>query len=398
MQWYYTVNGRQEGPVDEETLARFARQGALKPTDFVWNETMGETWQQASEIPGLFGVATPAESAGEVAAESSVRVPEQGPLPGRISCVAPVRRAWRRMAITLFSPFDFAKWFILGFTAWLATLGEGGGGSLGSRGNMGDWEQCKKDLAQSNFNELLEPVREFFARYGGVIVLSVVGVLVVGLAIGLLVVWLRSRGKFMLLDNVVHNRADVTGPWRILAQHGNSLFVWTIVYSIVCLVISALLLAVTAVVAIVPCIRAGEFVKSVLPGLGLCGALWLVFAVAAAYVARFLEDFIVPIMYHFDLTAMEAWGRFLALFKQHRGGFILYGVFYLVLTVAAMLLLLVIVLVTCCIAGCLMAIPYLGAVVMLPFTVFFRAYSVEYLAQFGEEYRIFPERADPDIS
>jgi hypothetical protein len=46
------------------------------------------------------------------------------------------------------------------------------------------------------------------------------------------------------------------------------------------------------------------------------------------------------------------------------------------------------VVITCCIAGCLMAIPYVGAVVVLPVTVFFRAYSLEYLAQFGPEYRL----------
>jgi hypothetical protein len=49
------------------------------------------------------------------------------------------------------------------------------------------------------------------------------------------------------------------------------------------------------------------------------------------------------------------------------------------------------VLVTCIVGGLLMAIPYLGAVLMLPITVFFRFYSVEYLAQYGSEFEVGPE-------
>jgi hypothetical protein len=46
--------------------------------------------------------------------------------------------------------------------------------------------------------------------------------------------------------------------------------------------------------------------------------------------------------------------------------------------------------VTCCIAGCLIVLPYLGAVILLPVTVFKRSYSLYYLAQFGPAYNVFP--------
>jgi hypothetical protein len=49
------------------------------------------------------------------------------------------------------------------------------------------------------------------------------------------------------------------------------------------------------------------------------------------------------------------------------------------------------VLATCCIAGCLMALPWVGAVILLPVTVFFRLYSLEYLAQYGPDFQM---RAD----
>ena len=45
----------------------------------------------------------------------------------RIEFIAPTKRAYEGMKCILFRPFDMGKWFILGFTAWLATLFEGGG-------------------------------------------------------------------------------------------------------------------------------------------------------------------------------------------------------------------------------------------------------------------------------
>jgi len=54
---------------------------------------------------------------------------------------------------------------------------------------------------------------------------------------------------------------------------------------------------------------------------------------------------------------------------------------------------LIVVLMTCCIAGCFMAIPYLGTVLLLPVLIFYRAYSLHFLAQFGPEYDVFPPDA-----
>jgi len=39
---------------------------------------------------------------------------------------------------------------------------------------------------------------------------------------------LRSRGKFMFLDNVVHDRAEVSQPWQDFRRLGNSLFLGSI--------------------------------------------------------------------------------------------------------------------------------------------------------------------------
>ncbi len=54
MQWYYSKDGSQFGPVDDTELRRIARSGELTPGDFLWSESMGEQWQPASSIADLF--------------------------------------------------------------------------------------------------------------------------------------------------------------------------------------------------------------------------------------------------------------------------------------------------------------------------------------------------------
>jgi hypothetical protein len=56
MEWYYSNNGQQAGPVSEEQLAELFRNGTVKPSVLVWNETMTE-W---TPIGGVDAFAVPA--------------------------------------------------------------------------------------------------------------------------------------------------------------------------------------------------------------------------------------------------------------------------------------------------------------------------------------------------
>ena len=51
-QWYYTVGGQQYGPIGQEELCLWIREGRVKPSDMVWSEGMGE-WAKAATVPGL---------------------------------------------------------------------------------------------------------------------------------------------------------------------------------------------------------------------------------------------------------------------------------------------------------------------------------------------------------
>ena len=384
MQWYYTQNGESKGPVREEDLRRMASDGVLKPADHVWNEGMGDQWSRASSIPGLFGD----EPAAHQPPAASIPAAH---LTGAVSCRAAVSPAWQRMKTMLFRPFSLGKWFTLGVSAWLATLGEGGGSSFSGNANDFRKQQGTTGPGQVDFNEVMEPIREFMSRYGEHVLMIAIALVVVGIALGLFVTWLRARGKFMFLDNVATNRSEISSPWREFSQHGNSLFWWYVLYGLACLLVFAILMGMAFLAVVLPFMRAGTFVRSAIPSIALIGTVWLIVSVIVAYISRFVEDFVIPISYHCDLTIMEAWGKFRTIFRANRGGFVIYGLFYLLLGIAATACIFLFVLATCCVGGCIMAIPYVGTVIMLPVTVFFRAYSLEYLSQYGNEFRVFSD-------
>jgi len=121
-------------------------------------------------------------------------------------------------------------------------------------------------------------------------------------------------------------------------------------------------------------------------GLGL-----IVMFIISAYIGLFLNDFVAPIMYKKGQKAMVAWGHFMAVFSKARGYFLLYGILILGLCICVVILVMIMGLLTCCIGFILLIIPYIGSVITLPISYTFRAFSVEFLEQFGPEYKFFPE-------
>ena len=398
MQWYYTHEGEVHGPVEKDRLADLARQGELQPDDFVWNETMGDKWRSASTILGLFG-----ERGGD---DSPPPLPpDADPVPAApvsVSCTAPVGPAWQGMIDILFRPFELGKWFVLGFVAWIAAFGQSGspgsGSYSGGSNRLGDATGGGADpFGSIEWAEVMESVRTFFQEFGGLIALfTTLGVVLV-LGVWILVLWLQSRMQFVLLDDVVHNRAVVKYPWDVYAQHGNSLFRWNLVFGLICGVTALILLAVSLGGIAIPAIRSGGLGGGRIAGIVLVGLLWLAFGLTAGYIARFRDDFIVPIMYKLDATATEAWSMFgRDIWSGHAGRLVLYGLFWFVLSLVAGAAVMAAGVLTCGIGCCLLVIPYIGSVVSLPVPVFFRLYSIEYLRQFGERYSVEPMDLEED--
>ena len=58
-QWYCRVGGQQYGPITEEALRQWLREGRVGSSDLVWSEGMAQ-WLPASQVSGLtVGAAVP---------------------------------------------------------------------------------------------------------------------------------------------------------------------------------------------------------------------------------------------------------------------------------------------------------------------------------------------------
>jgi Interferon-induced transmembrane protein/GYF domain 2 len=62
MDWYYSKNNQQLGPVSQETLLSLYSSGEVSASDLVWNETMSEGWKPIGQL-AEFSSAAPAAPA-----------------------------------------------------------------------------------------------------------------------------------------------------------------------------------------------------------------------------------------------------------------------------------------------------------------------------------------------
>ena len=283
----------------------------------------------------------------------------------------------------LFNPFDIGKWFVIGFTAWLATLASGASQGTGGTGGAGDTDDPQIQEGLSEAKDWVMENLEWIVGVG-VIVASIIVVVMIVLT------WVQSRGKFMLLDNVVNNRALVGQPWKEFRSEGNSLFLWSLAFSLIAFFVFGGAIGGLGWLIYLQ-LDANDFVWTgplIGYGAGFVGFVFLL-GVGFAYIARLLEDFVVPLMYQRRLKTIDAWRVFLSLHSQNVGSFIAYFLWMMLLGFAWSIVIFAFVLLTCCIGGILLAIPYLGTVLLLPMLVFLRALGPTFLGQFGDDFNLW---------
>lgn len=301
----------------------------------------------------------------------------------RVSVTGPLGPAIEHTKQVLFRPFDLERWFALGFCAWLASLGSGGGGG----GQGFEWQEEMGDP-----RELLEQAREF-VQANLAWILPVVGVaLALGIAVWILLTWISSRGQFMFLHNVIHNTTEVKRPWSQFREYAHSLFLFRVVLDVVGGLAVAAMLGGSAFLVYSMWQSSGP------------GALWILLLLVPVLIAAmlafalikfFTTDFVLPVMLLRSTYCVPAWQDFNLLLFANTGRFVLYLLFRLVLNLAIGVILVLVGLLTCGCACCLMGLPYIGTVLLLPIHVFKRAYSLHYLRQYGPSYDIFQPAARP---
>lgn len=296
-----------------------------------------------------------------------------------ISVTGPVGQAIDRARLMTFRPFDISRWFVLGFVAWLSTLGEGGvnfnfsapgnrdGGGGRAFDEIGNWISANLTL---------------------VIVLAAIAVVLI-VGIGLAVSWLKSRATFMFIDNIAsnHTPTQIARPWREFRAQGNSLFLFWLCLG---LIVAAAVLVIVALCFLIslPDIHRREFggraIVAILIGFVLLLPVFFIVAVISACTS----NFVVPVMYLRRSSTLTAWREFrLAMLPGNVGAIVL----FLLMKIALAMAVGIISMLAGCLTCCLGFLPYLSAVLTLPLHIFMRAYSLYFVQQFGPGYKIMSE-------
>jgi hypothetical protein len=295
----------------------------------------------------------------------------------KISVLDPIVPALERVKTILFKPFNLGKWFVIGFCAWLAYLGKGGGG-----GNINFNFQHDVKLKQA-----IEQAKDFVTENLFWIAPVAIFVVMLMIVLWLVLTWLSSRGKFMFLHCVAQNKAEVRNPWSKFGKHGNSLFLFRILLGLIgALSILPLIIAIV-LFAIVLSHRGAHIV----PAMGILMFVLIIITLALILflIKKFTTDFVVPIMFLRTTSCIAGWREFLTLLSENKASFVLYILFQIVLGLCIITIILATICLTCCCACCILAIPYIGTVLLLPVFVFKRSYSLYYLRQFGPQFGVF---------
>jgi hypothetical protein len=267
--------------------------------------------------------------------------------------------------------------------------------------------------------------------------LGVVLLVMLGFVLGIILLYINSRMRFVLFDGVVAGECRIRESWSRRGAPAFRYFIWQLLLILAAVISLCVLVGIPLLLAF----GAGLFqnpqenvLALVLGGLVLLFIL-LVWAIVFGVVTVFTKDFVVPQMALEDLTASEGWSRLLAMMKSEKGPFAGYAGMKIVLAIAAAILLgiitfIVILLLLIPVGGVgaltvlagraagltwnpltiaiaivvggviLLAFFLIAALISVPSIVFFPAYSIYF---FADRYRplhaiLFPPAGPPDIS
>ena len=227
-----------------------------------------------------------------------------------ISVTEPVSPALERVKTMLFKPFDLGKWFTIGFCAWLAFLGESGGGGGGfsnafNINNSANDSGPTKESLRHGYHQ----TRDFVLDNLDWIIPVAAAAVILLLALWLVILWLSSRGKFMFLHCVALDKAEVGEPWNKFGREANSLFCFRLALGLIGMVLMLPMLAVIAGLILRMVFRGEPDVAGIMVAVGL-GMVFFLLAMVFAFIHKFTVDFVVPILFLRGGKCLTAWREF----------------------------------------------------------------------------------------
>ena len=284
--------------------------------------------------------------------------------------------SWEKMKEILFRPFDWGTWLVLTLAFWLAGLGEGGF-NLSFRNLPTDRE---------SMGVLLQPIQTAAAQLNlttGIFILLIAAILFFfAVTIGLLLLWVRCRARFVVLDMLLRGaRAESFGNrWKLFQKQGNSFF------------FTQILLTVLMVFCGI-CCGGGIFFALTLflekPENGgidlvtgcLFAALIVILALLSIGFAIYLllfQEYGALRMYRTGGPGGEALRELNRKLMERPWTFVRYLIGLLIYFVLVTLLIVLFSCLTCCIGGILLAVPFLSTMILLPLLYVRWQYSLEF--------------------
>jgi hypothetical protein len=300
-----------------------------------------------------------------------------------ISVTDPIGPAINRAGFMTFKPFELGRWFVIGFVAFLAQLGSGGGGGNFNIRWPGGGGPRRPPGSPDPLNQAWNWV---MANLPLVLSIAVVVILLV-VTLWLLILWIGSRGKFMFIHAVATNRAEVVAPWKQYRRLGNSLM-WFHVGLGAIGWIAILIIGASVLLVAWPDIQARDFGPNAVNAVILGAVMFVPTVIVLGLVSWATNTFVTVIMYAGGIGVLAAWREFRAnVLHRHVGAFLLFLLMQIVFGIAIIICQFIL----GCATLCLGFLPYLSTVVALPLHIFMRCYSIYFMQQFGPPYVIIQE-------
>ena len=288
----------------------------------------------------------------------------------KVEIFAPFGAAFDWMKRMLFQPFDFKKWLVVGFAAFLANLS--GNTNFNFTPNLGDDKDWSfRSITHNGSNEWLTSCA----------LPLLIGLVLLAIAIAIVVYWVGCRGRFIFTDCLVRNRAAIAEPWREYSREGNSFFLFSLLVGLICLVVIAILSIPVWLPFAQGWAEGAGFVFTLTVGIVVLVAVIVLLAMAFSLIFQLM----VPVMYRQRCQALPAFREVIRLILAQPGPMILYLLFFIVLCLGAGMIACLSMPFTCCIT----IIPYVGTVVLLPVHVVLAAFPLFFLRQFGDAYDVW---------
>jgi hypothetical protein len=250
-----------------------------------------------------------------------------------LSAVDVITPAFERMKQQLFRPFRLSQWFRLAIVGFLA-------GEMG--GNAG-----LSNRIPSTPSSTPGPIFQGgnFPFGSGILFIAIVCLLILlAIALGIVLLYVSSRMRFVLFDSVLAGECRIREFWRRRGNPAFRYFVWQLLFGLCVIIGMILLLGIPLVFAY----GMGWFssprdhlLPLVLGGILLVLALFVaLFAIALVNVL--VKDFVVPQMVFDDVSVVEGWRRLWTMMTLEKGGYAGYIAMKIVLAFAAAIVLFIV--------------------------------------------------------